>query len=96
MEPTVPSSAADQDDLADKIEAEGVSFAGWRNKHHKLWSRHSTCFKPVIAFEGLTKDVLTATPFAGASAVVSAALYPVKVRIWIASVECRWPITLTI
>ena len=69
------------DDLANRIEAEGSSFAGWRNKHHKLWSRLSTCFKPVIAFEGLARDVLTATPFAAASAVLGAALYLIKVRI---------------
>lgn len=71
------------DALIDRIEAEGGSFAGWRNKHPKLWSRVSTCLKPIVNIGTIAKDVITSTPFFAASAVLCAVLYVVKVRCWL-------------
>ena len=46
------------DDSISKIEAEGGSFTDWRNKHSKLWSRLSTCFKPVASIGDLAAKAL--------------------------------------
>ena len=67
------------EDLISKIEAEGDHFTGWRNKHSKLWSRLSTCFKPIVSIGSSATTALSSTPFFAASAVLGAVLHLIKV-----------------
>jgi len=67
------------DDLLQHIEHQGGSFAGWRNKHSKLWSRLSACLTPATVFGGIARDSLSLTPVAAGAPLLGAVLYLITV-----------------